>query len=183
MSHFSQHSYDETTLRDIAIAVGVDVALVHRSFGSKEELFASTLDAAFDNRFEEALNAPDLAASLTESFFEPHFDRALGLIAPMDIVVRSLGNERAGPVLREFTRLGLTSPLAERLGPAFPERVAMILACFGGLSVFDDILSIGRLDRKGRERLKKLLEQILRLCLECPSDGSPPPSGDAVDEA
>ncbi|WP_441472713.1 TetR family transcriptional regulator [Bosea sp. RAF48] len=166
MLHFSQHSYEGTKLRDIAGSAGVDVALVHRSFGSKEELFASTLEAAFDSRFDEALDAPDPAVSLAALFFAPRLDPKLGLIDPMDIVVRSLGHERAGPVLRDFVRLRFSTHLTEKLGPAQPERVAMILACFGGLAVFDDILSIGRLDRSGRDRLRSLLEQILRLCLE-----------------
>lgn len=183
MLHFSQHSYEGARLRDIAADAGVDVAHVHRSFGSKEELFASTLEAAFDSRFEEALAAPDLPTSLTAGFFEPRLDPKLGIIDPMDIVVRSLGNERAEPVLREFVRRRFLNPLTERLGHARPERVAMILACFCGLAVFDDMLAIGRLDRNGRDRLRGLLEQILRLCLEDDHGDAPVSFGEARHEA
>ena len=42
---FSTHSYEETGLRDIASDVGVDMAYVHRSFGSKEKLFREAVKA------------------------------------------------------------------------------------------------------------------------------------------
>jgi len=164
--HFSQHSYEGTRLRDIAGDVGVDVALVHRIFGSKEELFAGTLEAAFDSRFEEALAAPDLAASLSAGFFEPRLDPTLGLVDPFDIVVRSLGSEQASPVLRDFVRRHYRKPLGEKLGEGRREQVTLILACVGGLAVFYDLLSVGALDRAGREKMQKLLEKVIRLCLE-----------------
>ncbi len=43
---FSTHSYDHTGLRDIAADVGVDMAYVHRSFGSKEKLFYEAVKAS-----------------------------------------------------------------------------------------------------------------------------------------
>ena len=43
---FSAHSYDDTGLRDIAADVGVDMAYVHRSFGSKEKLFYEAVKAS-----------------------------------------------------------------------------------------------------------------------------------------
>lgn len=43
---FSTHSYEATGLRDLAADVGVDVAYVHRCFGSKEKLFREALKAS-----------------------------------------------------------------------------------------------------------------------------------------
>ncbi|PZU91221.1 MAG: TetR family transcriptional regulator [Chelatococcus sp.] len=171
MLHFSQHSYEATRLRDIAAAVGVDVALVHRTFGSKEELFASTLEAAFDRRFEEALEAPDMAARLSAGFFETRLDPELGLVDPFDIVVRSLGSEQASPMLRDFVRRRYLTPLAEKLGSARPERIALILSCLGGLAIFYDILSVQALDEGGRDDLEGLLAQVIRHC-QCAGDAT-----------
>ncbi|MFD2029247.1 helix-turn-helix domain-containing protein [Ancylobacter dichloromethanicus] len=42
---FARQSYEDTSLRAIAADVGVDVAHVHRSFGSKELLFAEAIRA------------------------------------------------------------------------------------------------------------------------------------------
>lgn len=166
MRHFSQRSYEATRLRDIAETVGVDVALVHRTFGSKEELFASTLEAAFDERFEKRLSAPDIAESLSEGFFELRLDPRRGGVDPIDIVIRSLGSEQASPILRDFVRRRYSRPLAERLGGRRPERPALILACLGGLAVFYDILAVGALGDAGLGDMQALLTQVIRCCLE-----------------
>lgn len=44
-AHFAREAYDGVSLRSIASAANVDVSLVARYFGSKEELFAAVLDA------------------------------------------------------------------------------------------------------------------------------------------
>ena len=46
IEHFSRRSYEETGLREIASAAQVDVAYVHRCFGSKKRLFADAVSAA-----------------------------------------------------------------------------------------------------------------------------------------
>ncbi len=43
---FAHYSYEDTRLRDIAADVDVDVAFVHRSFGSKAQLFSEAVNAA-----------------------------------------------------------------------------------------------------------------------------------------
>ena len=40
---FARMPYSDTSLRDIAAAAGVDVAYVHRAFGSKAEIFRQAL--------------------------------------------------------------------------------------------------------------------------------------------
>jgi AcrR family transcriptional regulator len=42
---FTRTSYEQTGLRDIAADVGIDVAYVHRCFGSKKRLFAKAGNA------------------------------------------------------------------------------------------------------------------------------------------
>jgi AcrR family transcriptional regulator len=46
---FSRHGYDGIGVRDIAQTAGVTAVLVNRYFGSKEELFAATVELAFAN--------------------------------------------------------------------------------------------------------------------------------------
>ncbi|HVR31274.1 MAG TPA: TetR family transcriptional regulator [Acidimicrobiia bacterium] len=40
---FAENGYDRTTIRGVATAAGVDPALVHHYFGTKEELFTSSV--------------------------------------------------------------------------------------------------------------------------------------------
>jgi len=44
---FAEHGYDRATIRGIAGAAGVDPALVHHYFGSKDRLFAAALRLPF----------------------------------------------------------------------------------------------------------------------------------------
>lgn len=55
---FSERGYEKTSVRGIAKAAGVDSALVHHYFGTKEQVFA----AAIEGVFAPALNASDTVA-------------------------------------------------------------------------------------------------------------------------
>src|SRR3954468_4972611 len=45
---FASRGYDGTTIRGIATAAGVDPALVHHYFGSKDQLFLAAVEAPAD---------------------------------------------------------------------------------------------------------------------------------------
>lgn len=109
---FSRHSYAETTLRDIATDVGVDVALVHRAFGSKEELFLQAVSSTIDDNFQQAAQAPDPGLAMTALFVRSRLDPPCGKIDPLDIVKHSLNSDRASPTLRKFAEQDFLQPLA-----------------------------------------------------------------------
>ncbi len=45
---FGERGYDGATMRDIAARAGVDPALVHHFFGSKQQLFTAAMELPFD---------------------------------------------------------------------------------------------------------------------------------------
>ncbi|WP_327317003.1 TetR/AcrR family transcriptional regulator [Streptomyces sp. NBC_01235] len=55
---FSERGYEKTSVRGIAKAAGVDPALVHHYFGTKEQVFEAAVEVAF----APALNAPEAVA-------------------------------------------------------------------------------------------------------------------------
>ncbi|MER5198327.1 TetR/AcrR family transcriptional regulator [Streptomyces sp. NPDC002755] len=55
---FSERGYDKTSVRGIAKAAGVDPALVHHYFGTKEQIFEAAIEVAF----APALGAPEAVA-------------------------------------------------------------------------------------------------------------------------
>ncbi|WP_329219934.1 TetR family transcriptional regulator [Streptomyces sp. NBC_01485] len=55
---FSERGYEKTSVRGIAKAAGVDPALVHHYFGTKEQVFEAAIEVAF----APALNAPEAVA-------------------------------------------------------------------------------------------------------------------------
>lgn len=47
-TEFSERGYDKTSVRGIARAAGVDSALVHHYFGTKDEVFAAAIELSFE---------------------------------------------------------------------------------------------------------------------------------------
>lgn len=43
-ARLAAHGYDDVSLREIAADVGVNVALIHRYFGTKDDMFLDVLD-------------------------------------------------------------------------------------------------------------------------------------------
>jgi AcrR family transcriptional regulator len=49
-SRFAEHGYAGTTIRAVATDAGVDAALVHHYFGTKDELFLAAIELPVDPR-------------------------------------------------------------------------------------------------------------------------------------
>ncbi|WP_305691605.1 TetR/AcrR family transcriptional regulator [Bosea sp. (in: a-proteobacteria)] len=162
---FSRHSYEATTLRDIAADVGIDVALVHRSFGSKEELFRQAARAAFDDGFQRAVQAPDLDSAMAKHFLQSRLDPTLKMVDPLAIVTHSLGSDRANPILRELVQQDFILPLAQRLGCGDELQAGMAIACLAGIALLRDVLCIPVLRDASREQIRPLIEQLMHACL------------------
>ncbi|MFF1561411.1 TetR family transcriptional regulator [Streptomyces sp. NPDC058279] len=102
-AEFAARGYDKTSVRGIAKAAGVDPALVHHYFGSKDDLFA----AAIELSLEPALVVPQILGGGPEGIGERLARYFLGVWenpvtrVPLVAVVRSaLTHEAAAKVLR-----------------------------------------------------------------------------------
>lgn len=103
---FSERGYEKTSVRAIAKAAGVDSALVHHYFGTKEQVFEAAIEVAF----APARNAPDAVAEgpldgvgerLTRFIFGVWENPATR--KPLLAVVRSaVNNEAAAAVFRRL---------------------------------------------------------------------------------
>ena len=124
---FTASGYDQASIRDIARRAGVDPALVHHYFGTKQELFAEAIDLPMD------------LATVLEAFVggdrERIGERVVGLMlsvwdtrtdrSPLVALVRSaVTSEDAARMLREF----LVSVLFERLAQALRSPDARVRA-------------------------------------------------------
>ncbi|MEV7755345.1 TetR/AcrR family transcriptional regulator [Streptomyces griseofuscus] len=116
---FSAHGYDKTSVRQIAKAAGVDSALVHHYFGTKEQVFAAAVEVAF----APALAAPDtLAEGPADGVGERLARFVLGVWenpttrAPLLAILRSaVTNETAAAVFRRLVAAQLVRRVAARL--------------------------------------------------------------------
>lgn len=160
IARFAQASYEEVKLRDIAADVGVDVALVHRSFGSKEQLFAAVLAAASPSDRLLAADLRGLNVVFANDIFASKPSDAL------QIILHSLTSPLARDVLRAHGAMDFIGPLAAKLdGPARHQRAALFAACLTGIGILRDVLGIEALFDESREISQPLIERILGACL------------------
>jgi len=158
---FAQHSYDEAKLRDIADDSGVDVAYVHRCFGSKEQLFSEVVNAAFEPRRLITAENGDITVKLTRRLFEPSLDQAFRLVDPLDILIRSLLSPEAIPLIRSALMDDVIEPLGKQLAKPTEQRAALAIACLTGFGIFRHVLQVdAMLDEPGGQ-LEKLFKDII----------------------
>ncbi|CAL9516585.1 TetR family transcriptional regulator [Streptomyces sp. enrichment culture] len=116
---FSARGYDKTSVRGIAKTAGVDSALVHHYFGTKEQVFEAAVEVAFAPAFavrDTLLDGP------VEEAGERMTRMIIGLWenpvtrAPLLAIVRSaVNNETAAAVFRRLIAGQLLRRIAGRL--------------------------------------------------------------------
>lgn len=117
-TEFAERGYDRTSIRCIAGAAGVDAALVHHYFGTKDEVFAAAIEVSF----EPALVIPGLIGGSTDGLGERLIRYFLSVWenpatrAPLLAILRSaLTHEAAASVLRGFVLRRLLERIAAEL--------------------------------------------------------------------
>ncbi|MCW2917798.1 MAG: transcriptional regulator, TetR family [Actinomycetia bacterium] len=116
---FAEKGYDGASARSIARAAGVDPALVHHFFGSKEGLFVAAMEFPFD----PTQLVPYITAGPREQIGERIVRVFLSIwgdpqIRPRAIaIVRSAStSEQGAAILREFATSALLGRVADALG-------------------------------------------------------------------
>jgi AcrR family transcriptional regulator len=128
---FADHGYDRATIRAIAADAGVDPALVHHFYGSKERLFAAAmrlpvvpseiLAAAFDARVrDQSASAGELLVRTALMAWDTAEVRDIFL----GLLRSALTSERAAAMLREFLADAILGPVALMSDSADPAQAA-----------------------------------------------------------
>ncbi|MFJ5549367.1 TetR family transcriptional regulator [Streptomyces sp. NPDC093225] len=128
---FAARGYDKTSVRGVAKAAGVDPALVHHYFGTKEDLFAAAVEITLD----PALAVPAVIGEGLDGVGERLARFFLGVWenpttrAPLVATVRSaMTHEAAAKVLRQFVLRRLLERIARELEVPRPELRAELAA-------------------------------------------------------
>jgi len=163
---FLDESYDHVGLREIAGDAGVDVALVGRYFGSKEQLFKEVVRKQDDSWLDPALGADALPAHLASLAAAKDQAQDRQHIENLLIILRSASSPKAAAVVREAFREDVLEPLARQLGGQGAEvRASMAMSALIGTTVLRTIMSVEPLCEcdhdQFRERLERLLEAAL----------------------
>jgi AcrR family transcriptional regulator len=163
---FLDESYENVGLRDIARDAGVDVALVGRYFGSKENLFQQVLRGMRCDWLDPAVRAEDLPTFLAamvlrkeEADDRDDLDRLL-------IILRSASSPKASELVRTAFREDVIEPVARLLpGPDAELRVAVAFSILTGTSVMRTFMGVepllGCCEHALEQRLTRLLEDAL----------------------
>jgi AcrR family transcriptional regulator len=164
---FSKAGYDEIGIRELAQAAGVDPAIVIRTCGSKQELFAAVADRtfAFDEGFEVSL---DEFGTFLARHLVGKMDGEDGLREEQDfnLLLRSAASHTAGPILAAGLQAKFVAPLARIIGGEDAEmKAALLTACTLGYATMRVALCSEVLNSGDREVLAERLGRVLQSCL------------------
>jgi AcrR family transcriptional regulator len=145
---FAERGYDAATIRQIATGAGVDPALVHHYFGTKDRLFAATVNFPMNpaEYVPQVLGGGDPAGAgerLVRAFVTV-WDSPVGA-AGVALLRSAVTNQAAARLLREF----LTTQVLRRamrileIHPAeAPLRSALIASQISGLGLTRYVLKV-----------------------------------------
>src|SRR5215210_2451940 len=152
---FADRGYDAVSVRAVAREAGVDPALVHRFYGSKEELFvaAMALPVSPSELVETVLagGVEQIGERLVRRVLEL-FD-APDAFAPILALIRgAVSNERAAALLREFIAREVLGRLAAAASPDRPElRASLAGSQVIGLAMARSVVGVPPLATTERE--------------------------------
>lgn len=173
---FADSGYRATTIRAVAARAGVDPALVHHYFGSKDDLFLAALSMPVDPRSKVA----HVFVGGTEGAAERLLETVLGVWdsdetrRPLVALVRSSLSERGHTLLREgFLRLvhrsvrdGLTTSQGPH--PDVDLRAQLVVAQVMGVIVSRYVLELEPLASLPRAELVSLVAPSVQRYLDGP---------------
>ena len=151
---FAEHGYDGATIRAIAAAAGVDPALVHHFYGSKEHLFAAAMQLP-------VVPSEVISAALAEGNRRPGesagqhlvrsalalWERAELRAAFIGLLRSALTSQQAAAMLREFLAEAILRPVARLASGTDPEstpfRASLIASHMLGLALTRYVLQFG----------------------------------------
>jgi AcrR family transcriptional regulator len=116
---FAERGYQHATIRQVAELAGVDPALVHHYFGTKQGLFVAAVQLPVNP--VEQLSAvladdPERVGERMVEAFLAIWDHAVDRSPLLTLVRSAVGDEAAAAMLREFITAEVLGPIARRLG-------------------------------------------------------------------
>jgi AcrR family transcriptional regulator len=167
---FARHGYDGVGVRNIARDAGVTAMLINRYFGSKEQLFAEVVDAAFAPPVFFDDNPQTLAHDVASNL--------IALTAPgaeqlgrFPIMLRSVSNPRAAEIVRDALARHVGRRLAAQLPePDRPIRTELILSVIAGVWLMRSVIQTPGLKEADPKRLTDAVSEIIQTIIDTQID-------------
>ncbi len=164
---FSTQSYDSTSLRDLAADVGVDVAYVHRCFGSKENLFRAAVTAVYQSERLFSGDRESLAATLGREVLSKRQENE---VRPLDIIIRSFSSADASGVLRDFVMEDFVLPLQTELPSVSQQQAALVAAFLAGVGILRDVIGAVPLQEQEGGELERAVVYVIDAIMSAAPD-------------
>lgn len=172
---FAERGFDGAAIRAIATSAGVDPALVHHYFGTKDQLFLAVMNSPVDP--SELL--PELLAGGTEQLgerlvrvFIDIWDSPAGS-AGVALLRSAVTNEWGARLLREFLVTQVLRRILTRLEPdpaRAPLRAALVAAQMAGLAVMRYVIKLEPLASAPPQALAQTVGPTIQRYLTGPLD-------------
>jgi AcrR family transcriptional regulator len=169
-TEFAAHGYEKTTMRGIARSAGVDSALLHHYFGTKQQLFIAALDFPLD---------PDIIVQLLQTGArETAGDRivrfALSLWEEPSVRERLMAmlrtvaaNDQVAGLFRGFVQRELVGRFTAALGEETAAvRVELVMSQILGLAMARYVIGVEPLASAGVDEVAALVGPVLQHYLD-----------------
>ncbi|WP_326619283.1 TetR family transcriptional regulator [Streptomyces decoyicus] len=171
-TEFAARGYDKTSVRGIAKAAGVDAALVHHYFGTKEQVF----EAAIELTFAPALTMPEAIAGGGADVGERMARFMFGVWEnpvtrqPLLAIMRSaLTNDTAAAVLRGLIERRMLQRVAGELHVPDPEfRVQLAAGHLIGIAMLRYVIKMDPVASADPEEIIAMVAPTLQRYLTQP---------------
>ncbi|MFF7885378.1 TetR family transcriptional regulator [Streptomyces sp. NPDC007896] len=170
---FSERGYEKTSVRGIAKAAGVDSALVHHYFGTKEQVFEAAIAVAF----APALAAPtavedgplDTVGERLTRFLLGIWENPTTRTPLLAIVRSAVNNETAAAVFRRLVAAQLLRRIAGRLDlPDAELRAELAAAQLVGVAMLRYVIKVEPLASADVERIVERVAPVVQGHLTAP---------------
>lgn len=167
-AEFAANGFDRATIRGIARSAGVDAALVHHYFGTKQEIFAAAVEFPFDiaTGLQTVFGgAPDGIGERMVRFFLGVWENPDSRRPVLAVLRSAMSQEQAAAMLREFVTAALLTPGAASLDvPTEEGRLRMELAVsqLMGVAVLRYVIGVQPLASTSVEELVTRLAPVVQ---------------------
>lgn len=157
---FWANGFSNVSVRQIAKAAGVDVALISRHFGNKLGLFQASLDGAF-SLFD---TRPENEAALVDQFVRLYAETPRTSSEPSIIrmLLTNAHDEEVGEWVRDLYDQNVQAALRDLLGA---ERAALFAAVLFGISVVEKSLKVDGIAEPKSETYRAQLRHMMDAAL------------------
>ncbi|MBN0048123.1 TetR family transcriptional regulator [Streptomyces actuosus] len=146
-AEFSERGYEKTSVRGIAKAAGVDSALVHHYFGTKEQVFEAAVEVAFAPALkvrDSVLDGPldNVGERMTRTIVDL-WENPVTRTPLLAIVRSAVNNETAAAVFRRLVSAQLLRRIAGELdAPDAELRAELAAAQLVGLAMLRYVIKV-----------------------------------------